>query len=97
MLLPLLLLLLPHHDRGILIVDHVTLDELLSVDEKPIMAEIENRDGLHARRMQQAYSREVTESSLLPKGQKMSRMKYLLSAIAPVKKNGGVSSNNEGP
>jgi peptide deformylase len=59
------------HDRGILIVDHVTLDELLSVDGKPIMAEIENRDGLHARRMQQAYSREVTESSLLPKGQKM--------------------------
>jgi peptide deformylase len=59
------------HDRGILIVDHVSLDELLSVNRKPLMADIENADGSHARRMQRAYSREVIESSLLPKGQAM--------------------------
>jgi hypothetical protein len=59
------------HDHGILIVDHVSLDELLSIDGKPLMADIENADGLHPRRMQRAYSREVFESSLLPRGQKM--------------------------
>ena len=59
------------HDRGILIVDHVSLDELLSVNGKPLMADIENADGSHSRRMQRAYSREVVESSLLPRGQVM--------------------------
>lgn len=52
------------HDRGVLIVDHVSLDELLVVDGKKFMADIENSDGLHSRRMQQAYSRELSESSL---------------------------------
>jgi len=59
------------HDRGILIVDHVSLDELPSVDGKPLMADIENADGSHPMRMQRAYSREVVESSLLPRGQAM--------------------------
>lgn len=59
------------HNGGILIVDHVSLDELLSVNGKPIMADIENADGLHPRRMQRAYAREVVESSLLPRGKKM--------------------------
>ena len=52
------------HDRGVLIVDHVSLDELLVIDGKKFMADIENSDGLHSRRMQQAYSRELSESSL---------------------------------
>lgn len=59
------------HNNGILIVDHVSLDELLSIDGIPIMADIENANGEHSRRMQRAYSREVVESSLLPKGSKM--------------------------
>ena len=59
------------HDAGILIVDHVSLDELLYVDGKPVMADIENANGIHSRLMQRAYSREVVESSLLPKGNKM--------------------------
>ena len=61
------------HDRGILIVDHVSLEELLlpSVDGggKPHyynMADIENADGSHSMRMQSAYSRDVVDSSLLP-------------------------------
>jgi peptide deformylase len=61
------------HDRGILIVDHVPLEELLlpSVDGggKPRyynMADIENADGSHSMRMQSAYSRDVVDSSLLP-------------------------------
>jgi peptide deformylase len=54
------------HDAGILIVDHVSLDELLCVDGKPIMEDIENANGEHSKRMQCAYSREVVESSLLP-------------------------------
>ena len=58
------------HDRGILIVDHVSLEELLLPsavdDEKPHynMADIENADGLHSMRMQRAYSRDVVDSSL---------------------------------
>ena len=52
------------HDRGVLIVDHVSLDELLVIDGKKFMADVENSDGLHSRRMQQAYSRELSESSL---------------------------------
>jgi len=52
------------HDRGVLIVDHVSLDELLTIDGNTLMADIENSDGLHSRRMQRAYSREVSESSL---------------------------------
>ena len=59
------------HDRGILIVDHVSLEELLlpCVDGggKPRyynMADIENADGSHSRRMQRAYSRDVVDSSL---------------------------------
>jgi peptide deformylase len=59
------------HDAGILIVDHVSLDELLCVDGIPIMADIENVNGEHSRRMQRAYSREVVESSLLPKDKQM--------------------------
>lgn len=59
------------HDNGILIVDHVSLDELLSVDGKPVMADVESSNGKHSRRMQSAYSREVVESSLLPKGKPM--------------------------
>ena len=59
------------HDRGILIVDHVSLEELLlpCVDGggKPRyynMADIENADGSHSMRMQRAYSRDVVDSSL---------------------------------
>ena len=52
------------HDRGVLIVDHVSLDELLTIDGNSLMADIENADGSHSRRMQRAYSREVSESSL---------------------------------
>lgn len=59
------------HDRGILIVDHVSLDELLSIDGIPIMADIENANGIHSRQMQRAYSLEVVEISLLPKGKQM--------------------------
>lgn len=59
------------HDRGILIVDHVPLDELLSTDGSTFMADIEDADGLHLGRMQRAYSRYVSESSLLPRNQNM--------------------------
>ena len=44
------------HDRGTLIVDHVSLDELLSIDGNIFMAKIENADGLHPKRMQRAYA-----------------------------------------
>ncbi|KAL9185153.1 hypothetical protein ACHAXT_002930 [Thalassiosira profunda] len=54
------------HDRGVLIVDHVPTDELL-----PGMADVENADRLHQNRMQVAYSREVSDSSLLPSDAKM--------------------------
>ena len=48
------------HDRGVLIVDHVSSDELLTIDGRALfMAETENSDGLHDRRMQRAYSRAV--------------------------------------
>jgi peptide deformylase len=52
------------HDRGVLIVDHVSSDELLTIDGRAFMAEIENSDGLHYRRMQRAYSRAMSKSSL---------------------------------
>ncbi len=52
------------HDRGVLIADHVSSDELLTIDGRAFMAEIENSDGLHYRRMQRAYSRAVDKSSL---------------------------------
>ena len=54
------------HDRGILIVDHVGLDELLSMKDQMFMADVEDSDGLHADRMQRAYAREVYDSLLLP-------------------------------
>jgi len=59
------------HDKGILIVDHVALDDLLAVDGTPFMAQIEDADGLHARqRMQRAYAREVSDSTLIPSDEK---------------------------
>eukprot|EP00985_Skeletonema_marinoi_P008231 scaffold3691_cov79-Skeletonema_marinoi.AAC.2 len=54
------------HDRGILIVDHVGLDELLSMKDQTFMADVEDSDGLHGDRMQRAYAREVYDSLLLP-------------------------------
>ena len=81
------------HDRGILIVDHVSLDELLSVNGNPFMAEIENADGLHSDRMQYAYSRDVSESSLLPVDENMvalameDRLKYHARVHHPVEQN----------
>ena len=59
------------HDRGVLITDHVPLDELLAIDGNNFMAEIEDCDGLHSERMKDAYSRYVSESSLLPSNQRM--------------------------
>ncbi|KAL7529967.1 hypothetical protein ACHAWF_003177 [Thalassiosira exigua] len=58
------------HDNGILIVDHVALDELLSINGNMLMADIENADGLHSERMQRAYSRGVSGSILLSSGDK---------------------------
>ncbi|KAL7535948.1 hypothetical protein ACHAXR_006827 [Thalassiosira sp. AJA248-18] len=58
------------HDRGTLIVDHVSLEEL-GFDGNMFMADIENADGLHPERMQHAYSRELSESVLLPSDEKM--------------------------
>ena len=40
-----------HHDRGTLIVDHVSLDKLLSFGGSPFMDEVKNADGLHPVRM----------------------------------------------
>ncbi|EED88398.1 predicted protein [Thalassiosira pseudonana CCMP1335] len=54
------------HDRGVLIVDHVGLNELLSIAGDSFMADIENSDGLHEERIERAFSREVSESTLLP-------------------------------
>ena len=54
------------HDRGTLIVDHVSLDELLTIEGNTFMADIENTDGMHQRRMDRAYSRYLSESTLLP-------------------------------
>jgi peptide deformylase len=54
------------HDKGILITDHVGLDELLSIKGQTLMADVEDSDGLHANRMQQAYAREIYDSTLLP-------------------------------
>lgn len=59
------------HDRGVLITDHVPLDELLSIDGNHFMADVEDSDGLHSERMKAAYSRYVSESSLLPSSQRM--------------------------
>jgi len=59
------------HDRGVLITDHVPLDELLSIEGNNVMASIEDCDGLHSERMKAAYSRYVSESSLLPSNQRM--------------------------
>jgi peptide deformylase len=59
------------HDRGVLITDHVPLDELLSIDGNHFMADVEDSDGLHSERMKTAYSRYVSESSLLPSSQRM--------------------------
>lgn len=58
------------HDRGTLIVDHVSLDELLSLEGEPVMAKIENADGLHWKRMERAYERDVSASTLLPKDER---------------------------
>jgi peptide deformylase len=53
------------HDMGILIVDHVSLDELLvGTNGATAMADIENWDGMHDVRMMRAYSRDVVVSSL---------------------------------
>ena len=46
------------HDRGRLIVDHVPLDELLSIDGNPFMAKIEDTDGLHPMRMHNVLTHE---------------------------------------
>ena len=54
------------HDRGVLIVDHVGLDELLSIKGEMLMANVENSDGLHENRMKRAYTRNVYDSLLLP-------------------------------
>ena len=59
------------HDRGVLITDHVPLDELLAIDGNNFMAEIEDSDGKHSKRMEASYSRYVSESSLLPSNQRM--------------------------
>jgi peptide deformylase len=54
------------HDRGVLIVDHVGLEELLSINGQSVMEDVENSDGRHAERMQHAYARDVVDSVLLP-------------------------------
>lgn len=54
------------HDKGILIVDHVGLEELLCINGQTLMEDVENSDELHAERMQRAYERVVYDSSLLP-------------------------------
>ena len=54
------------HDRGVLIVDHVGLEDLLSINGQTLMEDIENSDGRHANRMQRAYARDVSDSVLLP-------------------------------
>jgi peptide deformylase len=64
------------HDRGVLIVDHVGLDELLTVGDDDFMASIENADGLHQARMQHAYARIVSESVLLPSREKFVPLAY---------------------
>ena len=54
------------HDRGVLIVDHVGMEELLSINGQSVMEDVENSDGRHAERMQRAYARDVADSVLLP-------------------------------
>lgn len=54
------------HDKGILIVDHVDVDELLSIKGEILMADVEDADGQHRKRMQRAYVRDIYDSSLLP-------------------------------
>lgn len=54
------------HDKGILIVDHVDVDELLSIKGETLMADVEDADGQHRKRMQRAYVRDIYDSSLLP-------------------------------
>jgi len=58
------------HDRGVLIVDHVPLGELLWRDDRDggtdvvtFVADVENSDGLHDERMRRAYERYVAEPS----------------------------------
>ena len=62
------------HDNGILIVDHVSLDDLLSIDGVPFMAQIEDADGLHTKRMQRAYAREMSESTLISSDEKIMQL-----------------------
>ena len=54
------------HDRGVLIVDHVGLEELLCINGQSVMEDVENSDGRHDERMQHAYARDVVDSVLLP-------------------------------
>ena len=64
------------HDRGVLIVDHVALNELLSVGGDDFMASIENADGLHEARIQRAYERYLSDSVLLPPNEKVVPLAY---------------------
>ena len=64
------------HDRGVLIVDHVGLNELLSVGGDNFMASIENADGLHETRIQRAYERYLSDSVLLPRDEKVVPLAY---------------------
>ena len=53
------------HDRGVLIVDHVGLEEL------PVfISSIENADKIHQARVDRAYQRYLSESTLLPPKEK---------------------------
>lgn len=49
------------HDRGVLIVDHVGLEELPN-----FISKIEDADKMHQARIDRAYQRYVSESTLLP-------------------------------
>ena len=44
------------HDRGTIIVDHVSLGELPPIDGNTFMAKIENADGLNPKHMQRDYA-----------------------------------------
>eukprot|EP00956_Cyclotella_meneghiniana_P027476 scaffold61599_cov72-Cyclotella_meneghiniana.AAC.3 len=57
------------HDRGVLIVDHVGLEEL------PVfISSIENADKMHQARVDRAYQRYLSESTLLPPKEKRLRL-----------------------
>ena len=57
------------HDRGVLIVDHVGLEEL------PVfISSIENADKIHQARVDRAYQRYLSESILLPPKEKQLHM-----------------------